>query len=400
MTAVEEGGCAVCGQLKLMSTLLPIKQVKKLLNVLRVTGVTRKERQTSSDEITGMRKMISHVIAFDSPVMKVYDVLPPPPEDLDEVLAIMFTGPCKPTEKDYKRTPMLVRRKQVFEALTWLRLNHPAYEDVKISMDNLNKYPEDTPPVTVAFKEMQSEGNRIPEATSIHDNELEIGTELGSVPFVVHGITGEQLQNTSVELQKAKALAYLKSQAFSHEQVKKTTSNGFALTQKESFSAIADRILNLNPHVLNTLIDKLSKGGIVRPETEEEKLCYEVIQDLDHVGGTVKGSMSSKKFLRTELWSLISYLGAPSWYITFAPSDLTHSLCLYYAISDETFDLNLNLPNDERTRKIINNPVAGAKFFDFMVQMFIKHILGVDTDHDGVFGKTSAILAPLNSKED
>ncbi|KAF5348958.1 hypothetical protein D9758_014201 [Tetrapyrgos nigripes] len=401
--------------------------------------------------------------------MKVYDVLPPPPEDLDEVLAIMFTGPCKPTEKDYKRTPMLVRRKQVFEALTWLRLNHPAYEDVKISMDNLNKYPEDTPPVTVAFKEMQSEGNRIPEATSIHDNELEIGTELGSVPFVVHGITGEQLQNTSVELQKAKALAYLKSQgkflavghseksstmfnnpllypsifpwlfpygmgsigmttlksfsekshkkyfmkyhdqrfqsdplfsfvAFSHEQVKKTTSNGFALTQKESFSAIADRILNLNPHVLNTLIDKLSKGGIVRPETEEEKLCYEVIQDLDHVGGTVKGSMSSKKFLRTELWSLISYLGAPSWYITFAPSDLTHPLCLYYAISDETFDLNLNLPNDERTRKIINNPVAGAKFFDFMVQMFIKHILGVDTDYDGVFGKTSGYFGTIEQQ--
>ncbi|KAF5342948.1 hypothetical protein D9758_014967 [Tetrapyrgos nigripes] len=401
--------------------------------------------------------------------MKVYDVLPPPPEDLDEVLAIMFTGPCKPTEKDYERTPMLVRRKEVFRALTWLRLNHPAYQEIKISTDNLNKYPEDIPPVTVAFKQMQSEGNRIPEGTSTHDNELEIGTEMGSVPFVVHGITGEQLQNTSVELQKAKALAYLKSQgkflavghseksssifnnpllypsifpwlfpygmgsigmttlksfsekshkkyfmnyhdkrfqtdplfsfvAFSHEQVKQTTSNGFALTQKKNFSAIADRILNLNPHVLNTLIDKLSKGEVVRPESEEEKLCYEIIQDLDHVGGTVKGSMFSKKFLRTKLWSLISYLGAPSWYITFAPSDQTHPLCLYYAMTDENFDINLNLPNDERTRKIINNPVAGAKFFDFMVQMFIKHILGVNTDHDGIFGKTSAYFGTIEQQ--
>ncbi|KAF5334277.1 hypothetical protein D9758_015539 [Tetrapyrgos nigripes] len=401
--------------------------------------------------------------------MKVYDVLPPPPEDLDEVLAIMFTGPCKPTEKDYKRTPMLVRRKEVFKALTWLRLNHPAYQDIKISTDNLNKYPEDIPPVTVAFKEMESEGNRIPESTSTYDNELEIGTETGSIPFVVHGITGEQLQNTSVELQKAKALAYLKSQgkflavghseksssmfnnpllypsifpwlfpygmgsigmttlksfsekshkkyfmnyhdkrfqtdplfnfvAFSHEQVKQTTTNGFALTQKKSFSTIADRILNLNPHVLNSLIDKLSQGKRVQPETEEEKLCYDIIQDLDHVGGTVKGSMSSKKFLRTKLWSLISYLGAPSWYITFAPSDQTHPLCLYYSITDENFDINLNLPNDERTRKIINNPVAGAKFFDFMVQMFIKHILGVNTDHDGIFGKTSGYFGTIEQQ--
>ncbi|KAF5330095.1 hypothetical protein D9758_018667 [Tetrapyrgos nigripes] len=401
--------------------------------------------------------------------MKVYDILPPPPEDLDEVLAIMFTGPCKPTEKDYKRTPMLVRCKEVFKALNWLRLNHPAYQNITISTDNLNRYPEDIPPVTVAFKMMQSEGNRIPEGTSTHDNELETGTETGSVPFVVHGITGEQLQNTSVELQKAKALAYLKSQgkflavghseksssifnnpllypsifpwlfpygmgsigmttlksfseknhkkyfmnyhdkrfqtdplfgfvAFSHEQVKKSTSNGFALTQKKSFSTIADRILNLNPHVLNSLIDKLSKGEIVKPETEEEKLCYQVIQDLDHVGGTVKGSMSSKKFLRVKLWSLISYLGAPSWYITFAPSDQTHPLCLYYAITDENFDINLNLPNDERTRRIINNPVAGAKFFDFMVQMFIKHILGVNTDHDGIFGKTSGYFGTIEQQ--
>ncbi|KAF5358681.1 hypothetical protein D9758_007767 [Tetrapyrgos nigripes] len=294
-----------------------------------------------------------------------------------------------------------------------------------------------TPP-SFYYKHMQSEGNRIPEGTSVHDHEMEICTETGDIPFVVHGITGNDLQNSSIEFQKAKALAHLKSQgkflavgqseksssmfnnpllypsifpwlftyglagigmtsinrfsekshkkyymsyhdqrfqtdplfsfvAFSHEQVKKTTSNGFALTQKNCFSSIADRILNINSRALDDLIKRLDNGGIVKPETDEEKLLYEVMKDLDYVGGSVKGTMSSKKFLRVKLWSLISYLGAPSWYITFSPSDTTHPLCLYYATTDEHFDLNLNLPDDERTRKIINNPVAGAKFFDFVV---------------------------------
>lgn len=39
-------------------------------------------------------------IAFESPVAKVYNTLPPPVEDLDEVLAVLFTGPCQPTREE------------------------------------------------------------------------------------------------------------------------------------------------------------------------------------------------------------------------------------------------------------------------------------------------------------
>ena len=53
--------------------------------------------------------MMLHVIIFESPVAKVYHWLPPPVEDLEEVIAILFTGPCLPTDKDYQCTPLLVR---------------------------------------------------------------------------------------------------------------------------------------------------------------------------------------------------------------------------------------------------------------------------------------------------
>ena len=55
---------------------------------------------------SGMRKMKANIVAFESPVPKIYNILPPP-RDLDEMLAILFTGPCKPTKKDFARTPLV-----------------------------------------------------------------------------------------------------------------------------------------------------------------------------------------------------------------------------------------------------------------------------------------------------
>jgi hypothetical protein len=58
---------------------------------------------------SGRYKMRANAISFQNPIPKLYDVLPPPLEELDQVLACIFTGPCQPTEKDIECTPLLVR---------------------------------------------------------------------------------------------------------------------------------------------------------------------------------------------------------------------------------------------------------------------------------------------------
>jgi hypothetical protein len=58
---------------------------------------------------SGWHKMTANAISFANPTPIVYDVLPPPSEELDEVLAFIYTGSCKPTPKDFERTPLLVR---------------------------------------------------------------------------------------------------------------------------------------------------------------------------------------------------------------------------------------------------------------------------------------------------
>ncbi|KAK0439736.1 uncharacterized protein EV420DRAFT_1244996, partial [Desarmillaria tabescens] len=126
---------------------------------------------------------------------------------MDEVLAIMFTGPNKPTKDDFKCAPVLVRRNKVIQALEWLKLNHSDYYDIEISQDNMNEYPEDMPFVGVEYK--PSHTNKTPEGISVHDNDEEDGVEDGDCPFVVHGLTGKKLELMMTSELKGIGMMYL-----------------------------------------------------------------------------------------------------------------------------------------------------------------------------------------------
>ena len=168
----EEAGCAICGQLVVMSDLIELANVKCSLDPLVHVGMTRLPRKSAEDpieEIQGLildknckhaccncisyienktmpptalangfwvgdvpkvlsdltfveRLLVSHVrsnrciihvlkggwkiranaIMFPTPIPKVCNILPPPIEELDEVIAFMFTGIARPTLEDTK----------------------------------------------------------------------------------------------------------------------------------------------------------------------------------------------------------------------------------------------------------------------------------------------------------
>jgi hypothetical protein len=114
--------------------------------------------------------------------------------------------------------------------------------------------------------------------------------------------------------------------AFNHEQIKQGTTGGYLLAEKSKFDDISKRLMDLDIGTLKNLSGRMEAGEKVTPETDEEKMCFQLIKDLDHVGGHVKGSITSKKYMRNEIWALISFIGAPSWFITFAPADNKHPI--------------------------------------------------------------------------
>ena len=101
--------------------------------------------------------------------------------------------------------------------------------------------------------------------------------------------------------------------------------------------------------------------------------------------------------MHNEIWSLVSYLGAPSWFITFAPTDVKHPLPLYFADTNQEFVPEFRDKN-KCINLIANNPVAGAQFFKVMVDMFIKHVFGVGLDRPGLYGDTSGYYGTVEQQ--
>ena len=109
--------------------------------------------------------------------------------------------------------------------------------------------------------------------------------------------------------------------ALNHKQLKAGITGSFILAQRKKWPDISKRLKSLNHDVLKSITDKLSNGDKFIPKNQEEKACFDLLKDLDLVGGFVKGSMTCKKYMRNEIWSMISYLDAPSWFIRLSLAD-------------------------------------------------------------------------------
>ena len=113
--------------------------------------------------------------------------------------------------------------------------------------------------------------------------------------------------------------------AFNHEQIKESTTAGYLLAEKPKFKQISKRLMEVD---VSDLIKRIEDGERFKPESDEKKLCFQLIKDLDHVGRFVKGSATTKKYMRNEIWSLISFLNAPFWFVIFSLADVKHPICL------------------------------------------------------------------------
>jgi len=69
-----------------------------------------------------MHKIKANAIFFANPTPKIYNILPPPLEEMDNILAFIYTGPYKPTKSDFERILLLVKHKKVAAALRIVKI--------------------------------------------------------------------------------------------------------------------------------------------------------------------------------------------------------------------------------------------------------------------------------------
>ncbi|KAF8573675.1 hypothetical protein K439DRAFT_1649948 [Ramaria rubella] len=154
-----------------------------------------------------------------------------------------------------------------------------------------------------------------------------------------------------------------------HRQIKDSSTESFLLADRVHFEDIVEHLLSISIPVLTSMTNWIKNDEMVMAETEDEKACYRLLNDLDHVSSPVDGSDTMRKFMRNECWSLLAYLGAPTWYITFSPADL-----------------------------IADNPVASARFFHIIVQAFLKHVIGTNEKDAGLYGRSSGYYGTVEQQ--
>jgi hypothetical protein len=180
--------------------------------------------------------------------------------------------------------------------------------------------------------------------------------------------------------------------------MKSNSTQSYLLVEQSRFTDMSQRLMNVNWSTLNELAWWMEASEHVSQKTEAEKGCFQIIHDLDAASGMMHGSTTSKKYMQSEIWSLINYLGSPSWYITLSPADIQHPICNYFADANEKFTPTLSA-YDERARLVCQNAVAGAHFFDFMVRTFLEDVLGVRADkREGFYGHTSGYYGTVEQQ--
>ncbi|KAF6744489.1 hypothetical protein DFP72DRAFT_755071, partial [Ephemerocybe angulata] len=181
-----------------------------------------------------------------------------------------------------------------------------------------------------------------------------------------------------------------------HQLIQQSSKGSFITMKRSNFSRAAEAIRKLDANVLAEIAERLKGGGRFIPRNPEEQRCSTLMDQVDVVGNHVDGSLAKKKYQRGEIWSLISYLNAPAWFITISPADAKHPLCVHWASKDIEFKPTIR-PSKERLKLISENPVACARFFDHLICLFIKHICGWHEDgpQRGLFGKPAAYYATV-----
>ncbi|KAJ7102046.1 hypothetical protein C8R44DRAFT_641194 [Mycena epipterygia] len=145
--------------------------------------------------------MSANLIMFSQPVLSIVNRLPPARNKMNQILVFVFMSPSAPTQEDFERTPMLVRKEKVIAALEWLKLNHEGHKDLEISRENLTTYSDRDIPVV---HDSAPAGT-----TAVHKMPQEHGTKSGRCSFAVHGLTGAEYATATMKTTKAVALQHL-----------------------------------------------------------------------------------------------------------------------------------------------------------------------------------------------
>ncbi|THU83003.1 hypothetical protein K435DRAFT_823066 [Dendrothele bispora CBS 962.96] len=179
-------------------------------------------------------------------------------------------------------------------------------------------------------------------------------------------------------------------------------------TSSKRYNSVASSFASLSSETLKNLALRIEKEKYCSTLSEEEKIGFHLLKQVNTVAARIPGSQSAKVHIRNEIRSYFGYFGLPHLFFTFNPCAV-HSPIFQVIYGDNSVDLNSLypklVPRIERAYRLAHDPVAGADFFDFCFKTAFQYLLGWDfktgrsTDKGGIFGKLRAFYGTVELTE-
>ena len=177
-------------------------------------------------------------------------------------------------------------------------------------------------------------------------------------------------------------------------------SSTFRVSASERESVV-NRLLRVNVVELDALAARFEQDSRYKPVSREEKEILSLLAKVNTISHDVPGSNGYKQSLRNEIRALINYHGTPTLFVTLNPSDRDHPLVRLYAgheIDVEDAMRGEDLNRWQRSVLAAKNPSACARFFDKMINNFIKVILRFGRPGRGLFGRCNAYYGTVEAQ--
>lgn len=164
--------------------------------------------------------------------------------------------------------------------------------------------------------------------------------------------------------------------------------NVFSVSQKRRVATQSRvQIRRSNYERLSESIARLTPKILAEAAVEEErgiKFTNPDVQSLwDNITSTrsrVMATDESRSGYRSKMWSMMSVLNPPSFWITINPNDTHDPIAQIFAgeeIDMDNFMRHAGPEPNDRARTIASDPYSAAKFFYFIVEVIIEELLGI-----------------------
>ncbi|KAF8317807.1 hypothetical protein F5887DRAFT_928700 [Amanita rubescens] len=152
---------------------------------------------------------------------------------------------------------------------------------------------------------------------------------------------------------------------------------------RASFESKARIYAKLQVGAIQRVSEHVEMGQYDFREQDEKDVC-ELMRDVHTINSTVDRSAAAQLKMRNEIRTMITSLGAPSFFITVNPADVFNPMVNLLAGND--ININQLLPEQvpdyhRQSILIAKDPVLAAQFFHLYMKAFFTAVLGYNPDN-------------------